>query len=697
MTAVDDWLGTSMNAPAKTSADPVDAWLGVGTQPAASAPVTATPVTPPAAPGAGPTSPGQPVPLNGFLTGVGDVAKGTTQGIVHGLSWLADKVAPDSQFAKDARAALPQMQQAIDQQNAAYEQARAARQPQNLSGLITGQKPDPGIDWGRLAGNAAGTLPTMMIGPEFVAASLPAKIGIGAAQGGVGAAMMPTTGSSDLSYAQQKMLQTGLGAALGGALPAGFAGARAGLNAVGGVLNPILRPGRFVGQGIGDALSPQDAAAAAANIRNAPQYVQGSSPTTAQVAGSPLLLQTEKAAANVPSIRGAFEQRGLDNNNARWAALNSIAQTPADLDAAVAAREAAAGPAYQAARAQNYTVDPTIEALMNRPAMQDALNRGLTIARNEGNQGIIPAVQAQPAQHANVPTGGIGFNGQPLFQQVQIRPATPGQPAQVSGDVLHYLKLGLDDLQQSARENTRLGPSERNAINTAQTDFLNWLDNASPDYAHARQAYAANSPPVNTMQAAQQLAEQMSGLGRSANVNQQPILTAQSYAPALARALRSQEFGIEPGAQQGLENIGRDLQRATISNSMRSPGSDTGYNLAAQGWLARNLFGPDFSGATGIGKTGAAAAALLAGHPLAAGGIFAGGKRVGQMVGDRLQQRLGDYLLNPDTLLPYLDARAAAPAGQALPGPVVQGLLNYGRPAVLGGLLGQVVNSGANP
>ncbi|MFP3638107.1 hypothetical protein [Paraburkholderia sp. SIMBA_054] len=684
MTAVDDWLGTSMNAPSKASEDPVDAWLGGGApQPAASAPVVA------AAPD------GQPAPLGGFLTGVGDVAKGTTQGIVHGLSWVADRVAPNSQFAKDARAALPEMQQTIDQQNAAYEQARMARQPQNLSGLITGQKPDPGIDWGRLAGNALGTVPTMLIGPEFAAASLPAKIGLGAAQGAAGALMMPTTGNSDQSYAQQKLTQAGLGAGLGATLPAAFAGTRALGSNLWNAIKPVIQPGKFVGEGLAGALNPQDAGAAAANIRTAPTFVQGSAPTTAQAAPSPVLVATEKAAANDnPDFKIALTARENANNQARWDALNQIARTPADLDAAIAAREAAAGPAYQAARAQTYPVDADLTDLMERPAMQDALARGITIARNEGNQGLVPAVQAQAAQHANVPTGGVGFNGQPLFQQILTRPATQGQPAQISGDVLHYLKLGMDDLQNSARENTRLGPSERTAINTAQKDFLGWLDNTSTDYAHARQAYAANSPPVNTMEAAQQMAERLGGLNKALNTSGTPLVTAPGYATALGQALRSQEFGIDPAAQQSLENIGRDLQRSTISNSLRSgSGSDTAYNLSSQGWLARNLYGPGFEGATGMGKAAASAATALAGHPIAALGVYGTANRLGQAVGNRLQQRLGSYLLDPQALLPYLDARAAVPAGQALPGPIVKGLLNYGRPAVVNGLLGGFINT----
>lgn len=487
-------------------------------------------------------------------------------------------------------------------------------------------------------------------------------IGSGVGNAVVGAGM--STGAPidpSKPYWPQVASNAGIGAGLGVGLPVAANAVGSAVAGARNVLRPVLNPDAYVGEGLANAVGDQ-AGAVAQNIRSAQQLVPGSLPTTAQVAGSPVLLQTEKASANMPAVRTAIEQRALDNNAARWDVINSVARTPSDLDAAVAAREAAAGPAYEAARAATYPVDQSLETLMQRPAMQDALARGVAIAHNEGNQGFAAAVQPQAAQYANVQTGGTGFNGQPLFQQVLTRPAQPGQPAQISGDVLHYLKLGLDDLQQSAQQNTRLGPFQRNAINTAQRDFLGWLDNASPDYAQARQAYAANSPPVNTMQAGQEIANRLAGFGRGLNVTQQPAITSGTYATALSQALRNQQFGIDPAAQQALENVGRDLQRSTISNSMRTAGgSDTAYNLAAQGWLARNLYGPTFGGATGLGKAAAAAGTALSGHPVAALGVLGASNRIGQAVGNRLQQRLSTFLLDPDALLPYLDAQATTP------------------------------------
>jgi hypothetical protein len=203
-----------------------------------------------------------------------------------------------------------------------------------------------------------------------------------------------------------------------------------------------------------------------------------------------------------------------------------------------------------------------------------------------------------------------------------------------------------------------------------------------PGVQQARAAYAAGSVPVNTMEVGQQIAN---GLGtRPMNAGGVPELQLNPYRTAFTKAMRGADHGIDANALGTLQGIGQDLQRSTVSNSIRSPGSDTAYNLAANGWLARRLYGDNFQGG-GVGKAlgmaaqagGAAGGAALFG-PGGAGVGSALGSGVGAMlngsrVGGRLNEHLGQLLLNPQELLPYLDARAAAPVnpgqltlGQAL-------------------------------
>lgn len=180
-----------------------------------------------------PTLNGQPWQTPGSVTmGIGDAIKGGVQSLVHGGAWLANKIAPDSQFTKDINAAVPQIDQTIQSQNAQYTADRAAQQPQTLTGIVTGQRQAPGIDWGRMAGNVIGAAP--------LAASLPTGSGV---LGTIGAGMLSGAASGMLepvttpgNFLQQKLGQAATGAA------------------VGGVANPLMKA-------VGAAVSPAIGAA----------------------------------------------------------------------------------------------------------------------------------------------------------------------------------------------------------------------------------------------------------------------------------------------------------------------------------------------------------------------------------------------------------------------------------------------------
>lgn len=634
MSAIDDLIARDAGASAPAGVDAIIA--------RDAGPQAAAPVAPPASPAGGQLPAGWQAP-GGFLTGVGDAVRGTAQGIVHGLAWGANKFAPDSQFAKDANAALPQMQQTIDQQNAQYAQQRAA----------SGQS---GIDWSRLAGNAVGTAPTLAIGPEYGSLGIAGKLGLGAVQGAAGAGMMPTTDiQPGQSYAGQKAEQMGIGAGTGLLAPAAFEGAKAVGSGILNIVKPVIQPGKFVGQGIANAMYPTDAALAASNIRSAPQFVPGSLPTTAQAAQTPFMVQTEKAAANIPAFKTAFAQRAIDNNDARWSTLMGVAQTPDALQAATSSRAAAVEPLYDAANSQTANVGKAFVNFAQRPAVMQAMQQADLMARNEG---------------------------------VNLTWPQQGGSKAISGQALDYTSRALSDMIDSAK---RQGNNQQvRALTDAQNYLQGWTQSYIPQVKQARQAYAQLSVPVNTIEAGQGIANSLGT--RAMNAGGAPEIQLNPYRTALNQAMSNAKYGIDAGAHQSLQGIGQDLQRATVSNSMRSPGSDTAYNLAANGWLAKNLYGPNFQGATGLGKAVAATGALLTGHPIAAGGIVAGGNQIGQMVGSRLQQHLSNYLLSPESILPYLDARATTPS-QSIQNALSQRLLQYGRPAVVNGATSGLINA----
>lgn len=468
---------------------------------------------------------------------------------------------------------------------------------------------------------------------------------MGAAGAGAGGSIAKENGVGPLGQ---------IGASLGGALvgaaapSAVMATGRAVTAVPRGVMNavkPVTAPQQYVGEQLAQALGPE-AKAIAANIRNAPEFVPGTMPTTAQVGQNPILVATEKAAANAsPEFKVALAAREAANNAARWDALNAVAQTPDALSAALAARAAAAKPLYDAAHGQTANVGPAFMRYAQIPEMQEAMARANKLA------------------DLNAATGrGVA----PVWP-------TPDSKA-INGSALDYTSRALGDMINEAKRagaNTRAG-----ALAALKESVDNWTQRYIPGVQQADAAYAAGSLPVNTMEAGQQIANQLGT--RALDVNGLPQLQLNAYRAALVKALNEQKHGVDAEALKKLQGIGQDLQRGTISNALRTPGSDTAYNIAANGWLARQLYGKDFEGASMLGRGLGALGATISGHPMGGVAVLAGGKKLGQAVGTNLNNNLQELLLNPELILPYLEA--ATPKNT---------------PQTLGQLLRRNVNQGA--
>ena len=451
---------------------------------------------------------------------------------------------------------------------------------------------------------------------------LPGMQVAGAAGAGAGGGIARENGDGVLGQIGGGILG-GLAGAVGpSAALAAVRGVKGTVSNVSNTLAPVLNSRSYVGSQLANYLG-QDAPTVAANIRNAPELVPGSLPTTAQVGGGVKLVATEKAAGNTPAIKEALANRSANNNAARWDALNSVARTPEDLQAAIDARGAISTPKYAEAHANTANVGPAFMRFAQIPEMQQAMESANSLASLDA---------------------AVGRGVAPVWP-------TPDSKA-INGAALDYTSRALGDMINSAKS---AGSATKAGSLAALKDSVdNWMGRYVPGVADARSDYAALSSPVNTMQAGQQIAGQLGT--RAMDVNGIPQLTLDGYRSAMQKAVKAQKYGIDDGAKTSLEGIGQDLQRASTSNSLKSPGSDTAYNLSAQGWLAKQLYGPEFNGASNLSKGIGAVAATVAGHPMAGLGLLGGGSKLGTMVGGKLQTQLGGLLLNPEELLPFLDA-----------------------------------------
>lgn len=521
-------------------------------------------------------------------------------------------------------------------------------------------------------GNVIGQIAVPLKGTQAAArgASLGAKLASGVTTGAVVGAAQPVYGAGDrnleslitdshpVDYWSEKAKQVGLGAALGGGL--------SGLGSAGGAvidaLRPLLSPKSTVGdqllRGLGKAsdaattnTAPEVALRAEANLpvltgsrnptdvlarlQSAGQLVPGSLPTTAQVGGVPELVMAEKVLKNNPAYRGPFEDRAIANNQARLGQLLSIAKTPADLQKAIDARGAEATPLYDAAKAATLPVDSALNELLARPSAKQAIARGMKLAAERGEK-----VSPEAATPAATSTSSIlDASGKPFTSALDAQPGT------ISGSMLQYMKMGLDDMQSAGRTQG-IGSHEAGALSDTQNALQGWIEKNSPDYLAANSAYAKASQPVNTMQAAQDLYGGLANGTMNAAGDVSPMLS--QYRTQLAKALKSSPYGIEPGAQKSLDAIQEDLQRETISNSIKSAGSDTFFNAQAPNWLSGQLYGNSMDGKSALGRGAAALGGLLTGGPLGAAGGVAVAQKAGQFVGNRVNAEFQRAMLEPE-------------------------------------------------
>lgn len=496
-----------------------------------------------------------------------------------------------------------------------------------------------------LAGAAVGEVLPWMVGAgaantALKTASMGQKIAQGMGQGAKISLVQPVNDTSD-GYAGEKIAQGLIGGATGGIVP----GLAATGKVVKGAVAPLTDSGRqkIVAQLLTDktGMTPQDLAKA---LKNVPQYVPGSVPTTAQAVPSPGIVQVEKAIRNRPQLREGFENLENQNNAARMNAVRSVAKDEHTLTEAKNLRESTVRPLYDEAHNNEALVtNRTVNNIFRAPAIQQAMQDAERLAANE---------------------------------RVKLKWPTQEDPY-ISGRALDYTKRALDDQISAAQRSG--SAQEVRALMGLKDSLTSFEERNIGGIKEARQQYRNLSVPVNTMETGQALLGTLENGALNSAGEVAPGLAA--YRSRLAQALKNADFGIDPNAQKTLEAVQNDLQRASISNSLRSPGSDTVYNGMADGWLARSLYGSGFEGGTRAGKV---LAGLLGGAtkgPVGAYLGYTGAEKLANHVSDKLNEKLAQALMDKDFAAQMLLQNSGLPAQTRLPGmvsPVLNPLITQG-------------------
>jgi hypothetical protein len=445
------------------------------------------------------------------------------------------------------------------------------------------------------------------------AGKLGSAIASGATQGAIVGGAQPVTSAQN--YWEQKAKDVGLGGVVGGAIPA-----LTGLGrwAYQNTLGPIVSPEKIVAPVVknlaGDSLDA---------LKNPTELVPGSRPTLAQVAPSPEAAAAEKLMRNNPQYKPLFDALDNSNNEARLAAISRTAGNPQALADALGSRATAAEPFTKGTLVQGAPVDAT-------PIL-----------------GQLKSLVASPLGVRS----NIGGAARDLISEIENRAGPDGsiQPGQ-----LDAIRQNVRDFIAKHSTNGVVGTQQEAAFEPIKRAIVDAVEGTNPGYRAYLADYAKNSIPINTMEAGGRILNDVGGAARSLNSAGDAAVALQKYSTALKSALDKAPYGVDPEAKAALEAVQADLQRATVSNSVRSTGSDTAYNLRAPGWLAKLLYGGDFTGKPAAGQLLGAAlgggAGALSGGLGAAGGAAAGAAAGGKIAGlaqNRVNSMMARALADP--------------------------------------------------
>lgn len=480
-----------------------------------------------------------------------------------------------------------------------------------------------------VGGKIAGALPAW----ASKAAPVIAKIGSGAVQGAVVGAAQPVTnaggpGINDLisghdspGYWDQKARDVAGGAAVGGAVPAATSVIGAGWQGVKNIVRPIAAPRSLVAPAL-KGLAPE-------GIPAATELVPGSRPTLAQVLANPDAVGAEKVMRNNPQYKPLFEALDNSNNDARIAAVERVAQTPDALAKALQDR--------------TDTTAPMIDKLLNNPKTSQPIKASSVLSAVDQLENS--SFSTDPVIKKTLGAVRKQIEEASTKTDLSAYTYTPSQLASIKQDQAYIRPDLLDGIRQNLRNIIR-DNSSTGAVSSKQEAGLapladritSEIESVNPGYRDYLATYAKKSQPINTMETARSLLDNVGGLNRAANSSGAPAVTLTRYSSELAKALKNSPYGIEPDAQKTLEAVQADLQRASISNSLRSAGSDTVYNIQAPGWLAKNIYGEGFSGTPSAAKLagalGGGITGALTGGPFGAGtGAMAGAAAMSKLSG----------------------------------------------------------------
>ena len=132
---------------------------------------------------------------------------------------------------------------------------------------------------------------------------------------------------------------------------------------------------------------------------------------------------------------------------------------------------------YERALSKQIPVTTELTSLLQRPSLQDAYNRGITIAKERG----------MPTPKTRIEDGRLVTD--------------QGEVKAIDTEFLHILKMGLDDVVFTGKSPTSgIGSTALNSVKDTRAQFLNFIDRNNAAYKRARNYWAGETSAMDAMQ-----------------------------------------------------------------------------------------------------------------------------------------------------------------------------------------------------
>lgn len=337
-------------------------------------------------------------------------------------------------------------------------------------------------------------------------------------------------------------------------------GGKAALRAAKGMVEPMTEQGRRTIAARVMQSQASDPKAAAANIANAPEFVPGQQPTTAELAQDAGLSSLQKTLRNRNPAE--FADRAAIQDAARQAHLDRVfGQNIKNMESS---RDATTGPMRQAALASEKAVDTGVVTTMADSILKSGAGK------REGVEQAMKWVKSR-------------IEGE----------TDPRRLDAVRQDINDVIAGKMDKDPEKAVY--KLAAKELASVRGRLVDAI---DKAAPGYRGYLSKYGELSGPIEKQRLGQDL------IASATNQTTERLST-----PKFANAMANQadEIGKTMGAQESdaLYRVLQDMRRsAGPEAAMRTPGSDTTQNLIGANMLQRSGIAPGPLGRMATGLMG---------------------------------------------------------------------------------------------